>query len=376
MGSNRKSKKQEQSRKQRKKSVRELLPPDWDILAVILVLAVALRMWFALTYDATLYDEAGEGVRLLGAVRGAAIDSASPPLYVVFLRICLSIFGRGAAQAAFVINGIAGTVSVALIYYIAAAISSRTTAVISAAISALYINYIMAGLALSPRVPGILAILVITIILVRGKAGKRSNCITGAVLGLGILIDPFLIFYLPGFMLVSARRWLFLGAVLVVVLPWAVRNSVREGVPVPVYSQEAVDLDLGRWKIGDLRDFTHVVDKLYVNGAMLCSRGAGWVEPPGSRTSDNIRNSTTFGAYMYMLTALAGLVGLLRYHSREHRVLLLPSLVYLGFLVLFSTCRTTNRLLAEHIVIFYLAILLSLVVGRFRARSVDLPSSQ
>ncbi len=350
------------------KRIRDLLPPDWDILAVILFLALALRMWFAISYDATLFDQAGEGVRLLGVVRGAPIDTASPPLYVVFLRICLEIFGRGAAKAVFVIKGIAGTISIGLIYYIALGISNRTTAVISAAISALYINYMMAGLALSPRVFGILAIFVITIILIREKDGKRGSGLAGAFLGLGILVDPFLLFYVPGFLLVSERRWLFLGVLLVVVMPWAVRNSIVERVPVPVYSQAAVDLDLEKWVIKDFRDFYHVVNKLYLNGSMLCSRGAGWVEAGGSGTSENIRDSSTFGAYLYLLTALAGFFGLLRYHSREHRALLYPALVYLGLLVLFSTCRTTNRLLAEHIAIFYLAVLLYRIVGRLRAR--------
>lgn len=351
-----------------RKGIRALFPPDWDILAVILFMAFALRMYFALSYDATLYDQAGEGVRLLGAVRGAAIDTASPPLYVVFLRICLAIFGRGAAKAAFVIIGIAGTISVALIYCIAARISNRSTAVISAAFSALYLNYMMAGLALSPRVFGILAMFIVTIILIRERAGKRGNGLAGAVLGLGILIDPFLLLFIPGFLLVSGRRWLFLGVLFVVVMPWTVRNSIVEKTPVPVYSQEAVEFNLERWKTGDFEEFRKLVDKLYLNGSMLCSRGAGWVEAGGSKTSENIRNSSTFGGYFYMLIALAGLVGLLRYHSREHRALLYPALVYLGFLVLFSTCRTTNRLLAEHIAIFYAAVLLHRIIGRFRAR--------
>ena len=350
------------------KRIRALLPPDWDILAVILFVALALRMYFALSYDATLYDQAGEGVRLLGAVRGEPIDTASPPLYVGFLRICLAIFGKGAAKAAFVINGIAGTISVALIYYIASWISNRSTAVISAAISALYINYMMAGLALSPRVLGILAIFVVTIILIREKAGKRGNGLAGGVLGLGILIDPFLLLFMPGFLLVSRRRWLFLGVLFVVVMPWTVRNSIVERVPVPVYSQAAVEFDLERWKTGNFGEFRKLVDKLYLNGSMLGSRGAGWVEAGGSETSENIRNSSTFGAYLYLLTALAGVVGLLRYHSREHRALLYPALVYLGFLVFFSTCRTTNQVLAVHIAIFYMAVLLHHIIGRFRAR--------
>ncbi len=371
MGKNRKEerrkKRKERKQKQRqKRNLREMLPPDWDILAVILLLALVLRMWFAISYDATLYDQAGEGVRYIGQIRGEPVDSASPPLYILFLRICLGIFGHGAAKAAFVMKGIAATVSAALIYYIAREISDRTTAVISAAISALYVNYIMAALALSPRVPGILAILIVTLILIRTKEGKRGNGLAGAVLGLGILVDPYVLLFAPGFLLVAEKKKIFLGALLVFVLPLTTRNSIRDGSLVPVYSAEALELDLSRWVIRELRDFYLLVDRMYINISMLFSRGAGWVEPSGSMTSENIRNSSTLGAYLYMLTALGGLVGLLRYHSRKLRALLYPALIYLGILVLFSTCRNTNRLLAEHLAIFCSAFLLMRIIRYFR----------
>ena len=362
----RKRRQQEKQGQKQKRTFREMLPPDWDILAVILLLALVLRMWFAISYDATLYDQAGEGVRYIGQIRGESVDSASPSLYILFLRICLGIFGHGAAKAAFVMKGIIGTVSAALIYYIAREMSDRTTAVIAAAISALYVNYIMASLALSPRVPGILAILIVTLILIRTKEGKRGNALAGAVLGLGILVDPYILLFVPGFLLVSGKKKIFLGALLVFVLPLTMRNSMREGILVPVYSAEALELDLSRWMIRELKDFYHLADRMYINVSMLFSRGVGWVEPSSSMTSENIRNSSTLGAYLYMLTALSGLVGLLRYHSREHRVLLYPVLIYLGLLVLFSTCRNTNRLLAEHLAIFYSAFLLMRIIRYFR----------
>ncbi len=382
MGSGMKSGQRKLKRKQpknkikQKRNLRDLLPPDWDILAVILLLALALRMWFAISYDATLYDQAGEGVRYLGQVRGETVDSASPPLYILFLRICLGIFGRGAAKAAFILKAVVGTVSVALVYYIATAISDRTTAVISAAASALYINYMMAGLALSPRVPGILFLFAVTLILIRARESGRGNLIAGAVLGLGILVDPYLLLFAPGLLLVSRKRWKFLVSLLIVLMPWALRNSIREGIPVPVYSPEALEVDLARWKVGNFKDLSSLVDKLYINASMLCSRGAGWVEPPGSTTSENIRHSTTFGAYLYLVTVLSGLVGLLRYHSRDHIPLLYPALIYLGLLVLFSTCRNTNRLLAEHVALFYMAVLLPRIVVWFRSRRAETPSPQ
>lgn len=363
----RSSQTQKQTQKQ-KRTFREMLPPDWDILAVILLLALALRMWFAFSYSATLYDQAGEGVRYIGMVGGEPIDSVSPPLYILFLRLCLAIFGRGAAQAAFVFKGIAGTISVALIYYVAKDISDRTTAVISAAITAIYVNYMMASLALSPRIPGILVMFIVTLILLRAKDGARGNGLAGAVLGLGVLIDPYLLLFTPGFLLVSGKRLFFLSSLIIVLVPWTMRNSVRYGVLVPVYATSALELDISRWMIGSLEDFYHVVDKVYINASNLISRGAGWVEAPGSTANDNIRNSTTFGAYFYMLIVLTGLAGLLRYHSRKHRLFLMPVLIYLGILVLFSTTRNTNRLLSEHLMIFYTAVLLPRIVHWFRAR--------
>ncbi len=371
MGKSKKRERREQQKKleqKRKRSFREMLPPDWEILSVILLLALVLRIWFAFSYDSTLYDQAGEGIRYIGQVKGGPVDSSSPPLYILFLRVCLGIFGRGAAKAAFVFKGIIGTVSVALIYYIAREISDRTTAVISAVIAAIYVHYIMAALALSPRVPGIMVILAVTLILIRVKEGKRGNGLAGAILGLGILVDPYLLLFVPGFLLVSRKRSFFAAALLGVVMPWMIRNSVREGAIMPVYAPDALELDLSTWVVRELEGLYLFVDKIYVNAASIPSRGAGWVEPSGSVVDEKIRNISMFGNYFYMVTVLCGLVGMLRYHSKEQRLLLLPALIYLGLLVLFSTCRNSNRLLAEHIAIFYAAILLTRIFSRLTKR--------
>jgi hypothetical protein len=371
MGKNKKRERREQQKHQKKerkkkRTFKEMLPPDWDILAVILLLAFVLRMWFALSYDSTLYDQAGEGVRYVGMVGGEPVDSSSPPLYILFLRICLGIFGRGAAKAAFVTKGILGTISVALIYYIAREISDRTTAVISAAISAIYVNYMMAALALSPRVPGIFILFVVTLILLRANEGWKVNGLAGAILGIGILVDPYLLLFAPGFLLLSRNRKIFIGVLFIVVLPWTLRNSAREGMPLPVYHPSAFELDIKRWMIGSLEKMYQLVDRLYINGSMLFSIGGGWVQSTSSTANENIRNSSSFGAYLYMVIVLGGLVGMLRYHSKKHRLFLYPVLIYLGIMVLFSTTRNTNRLLAEHIAIFYSAFLLMRIIRRFR----------
>ncbi len=371
MGKNKKRERREQQNHQKKehkkkRTFKEMLPPDWDILAVILLLAFVLRMWFALSYDSTLYDQAGEGVRYVGMVGGEPVDSSSPPLYILFLRICLGIFGRGAAKAAFVTKGILGTISVALIYYIAREISDRTTAVISAAISAIYVNYMMAALALSPRVPGIFFLFVVTLILLRANEGWKVNGLAGAILGIGILVDPYLLLFAPGFLLLSRNRKIFIGVLFIVVLPWTLRNSAREGMPLPVYHPAAFELDIKRWMIGSLEKMYQLVDRLYINGSMLFSIGGGWVQSTSSTANENIRNSSSFGAYLYMVIVLGGLVGMLRYHSKKHRLFLYPVLIYLGIMVLFSTTRNTNRLLAEHIAIFYSAFLLMRIIRRFR----------
>jgi hypothetical protein len=345
---------------------RAYLPPDADILAVIVALALALRLWFAVTYDQTLYDQVGEGARMLGAVRGGPIGAEMPPLYIGFLRMLLAMFSSGAAKAAFVVKGVAGTCSVVLIYYIASSVANRTVAVVSSAIAALYLNYILAGLALSPRIFGILAVLTVTLLMIKAGDRNKAGIASGVILGAGILIDPYLMLFVPGFLLVSDRRKAFLISLLIVVLPWAARNSVREGVPLPVYRPEAWELDLARWKITGLSDIYLLVDSIYTNAFNLLTRADSWVQAPGSKVSDNISNSTTFAAYSYVLTALTGLVGILRYRAKEHRVLLRPGLVYLGILLLFSSVRSSNRLLAEHLIIFYSSIVLVAVFSSLR----------
>lgn len=348
---------------------RPALQENWDILAILLFLSLALRLWFALAGE--LPVPAGRELELTALARGGEIGSGTAPLYVLFLRTVYTLSGQFWERAVFALQGMAGAAVVIILYQAAIRISSRWVATAAASIAAVYPYYIFDGLTYSGEAVGTLFVTILVLLAVLPIRGKVSHAVAGCVAAASVLTAPITLLFIPGLVIVFRRRWIFLLCTLVVLVPWTVRNSVRTGRPVPVYEMEAYDIDASRFRLGDEGGILDFINDIYNNASILVSRG-GVAEIDVE--DENIRSSNYVRAYSYMLIVVLAVFGLLKGYDRSHRPLALPAAFFLLFVIIVSLLRPAYRVFAEYAIIFYAAVALRLACSRFtRMRSREAP---
>ncbi|UCF05573.1 MAG: glycosyltransferase family 39 protein [bacterium] len=339
------------------------LPENRDIIGVLLFLALALRLWFSLAVGLPVPE--GPQVELAALAQGGDVGVTVAPLYVLFLRTVSALFGPYAERVIFSIQGIAGAAVVILLYYIAARISSMWIATVTAVIAAIYPYYLINGLSYSYGTMGMLAVTILVLLAVRQSRGRAAHAIAGCIAGVAILTAPITAFFMPGFALVFRRRGIFLLCVLIVLVPWTLRNSIRVGMPVPVYGIEAYEIAKHRYRLNHSDGVLRLVNDIYNNASVMVSRG-GVAEFDDQ--SDNVRSSNYMRAYSYVIIMILAVFGLLKGYKRSHRPLLVPVAIFICLVVFFSLLRRTYRILSDYIVIFYAAVALRLLCSWFRER--------
>lgn len=235
--------------------------PTWT-WAVLIVLVVALiarvvavlvtRPYVPLT-DAlhfdhiarSIIDGKGFGEALVPPAEGPTAFRA--PLYPVGLAALYQLVGVGLTKARLA-QAVLGSVTVGLIGLLAAQLWGRREALIAMALAAVYPPLILMATSLQwevlfvPLVLGALAVA----LAYRGRTGLTIPAVAGALLGLaGLSRETGLLMLLPVALLLwqaaapDRRRAVpaiatAVGVMVVVVLPWTVRNAVRLDAFVPV----------------------------------------------------------------------------------------------------------------------------------------------
>jgi hypothetical protein len=333
------------------------LPADPDILAVIIIPALALRIYFALAYDVAFNAGYDEDFLYLSRLPLPAGDGA--PLYPLLLKVITFLSG-GSAAGARVFNALVDTATVLGICCAGAWISSRKAGLTAAAITAVYPGFVLGVISLTPAVSVVfLASLILAAgaALDSGRLGERAHSVIGAgAAALGILTAPFLVFLVPGLLAVSRRKVLFILVLIGMLLPWTVRNSIAERAPVPLYRSQVWAVDLSKFS-GDLAmGHWKIAKELYENARILTSRG--WAVKPDEASSVAEANSTYAAAYSYIIVMVLGVVGLVRRFRRGMRSAAIPFIFYYFLLVVFTVFAERYRTVLEPLLILYAAIFL------------------
>ena len=329
------------------------LPKDWDFLLVILLLAVALRLYFALAFDVPPDSKEMEVYNKL-AVEGG-LGTENPPLYPLFLRALYSIFGDYNSKAVSVAQGIINSIVVLLMYGIVTRLYNRTAGLIAAAISAVYPNFIIYNI--TTVTESLVIFLVVLVMAVTSKQmdERYRSTIIAVLVGLGILLKPVFVCFTPGLLLVVKRRRLFLLILMITLIPYTVRNTAIYKRTEPVYDTWVYELNLKNFT--DVEYGWHTVDKIYNNASIVLNKG--WGIGDISTADDTIKNSTYTGAYTFTFIMLLGLIGLSRCYKKDHRETIFPVLFYIVLLIIFSKLKLNFRVVIEPVLIAYTAMLVS-----------------
>ena len=328
--------------------VKPAFEADWDLLAIIISLSLALRLYFAFTFDGNLTFGFDEDYLL--AAQSGITDARQAPLYPFFIRILSFIFGEKFQTAAFIIQSIFNTAGILLIYFITSRLCGRRAGVIGAGIGAVYPGFILFNLSMTP---GSFEVFLILVIMASGisRLGRiASSVISSVSLALCILLDPVMAFLIPGSILAARKRIVFLLVLAGLLMPWAIRNSIIRGQPVPLYSATAYHVDFGKYIPNDLEGGWHTARGIYDNASRIFVKSWGISDEKGS---PGVRDSTYAAGYAFTLVMILGFIGFARRYRREHNRAVMPVVIYNVLLILFSVFLTRFRIPIEPVFLIY-----------------------
>ena len=342
----------------------------WLFLAAVCLVSIAVHTAFALLYEPIPARDGS--ARLLQAAADGAFKSYHPPLYILFLRGVLAVAcGEGAAVA--VVQGIFPALAVLPLFILGAALGGTPAGLVAAAIGGLYPPFALAALRTVPDAIGLLCVAILFALLAAMPSSRKKAAWAAVVTAAAAHVAPLLLFLAPGVFAAMRRRFVYLGVLVLCLLPWSIRNTVVVGSPVPLYrgagyalAAENLLYEESRWE---------AVDAVYENAARVFSKG--WrgdivgIDPAR-------RHARYAAAYAFILVLLLGMTALI---TRMRRVYLAPVLATAAYLVLsvvLTAFVTRYRYPLEVLLIPLAAQLLvawyAAAARAIRARGLDSPA--
>ena len=334
---------------------------------MILLLGSALRIYFALSGQVQEgVDETWTIAGLSSIAHKGALGTLTPPLYPVIVRISKVLAGQSHPAGLFLIQAILSSFSIALVYDIGRKMFCRRTGLVAAAVIAIYPNLILSNLRIRPD--SILIFLLLSIMALSVSRMRENVKASGMAIisGLSIMLSPISIFIVPGVLITTRRRILFLIVLAVTLAPWTIRNSTRMNRLVPVYDRAAYTVSFDKYSIGTVslnRDKWRPLHRIYLEIETLFGRS--WDEVRDEEPQDpGLRNSNYVTTWSYILVLFLGLAGLIRHFGKRHLAAGLPVIGYIVLLIFLTDFEMGARILLEPLLIIFLAALFA-----YRARN-------
>lgn len=345
-------------------------------LFFILLLALVVRLHLAFTCD-VVPDFSDMSWYNRMAVEGTFKTFYRVPLYPLFLRTIYSIFGNYNYKAVFVTQGIIGTIMILFMYKLSVRICGRTAGLICAIICSIYPNFIMYNLTTLTETLSLFLVVLIMYTASTRIADAYRTSLSAVLVGLGILIKPALVFFMPGMFVALRKRWILILIIVCILTPWTIRNAIVYKRLIPIsdtgvvmfYDAYNPDPDSPRpvmspsaYAISGFKfiwnNKLNAMENIYNKTAVLISKD--WDSfVMGGRAVESKRNLSYTMKYSYLPVMILGFIGFARYYRKEHREVVLPVLGYVVIHILFSFFKFRFRVLIEPMLIMYASILLS-----------------
>jgi 4-amino-4-deoxy-L-arabinose transferase-like glycosyltransferase len=335
--------------------------PD-KVLTAILALALLARLCFALG-TRVIADPGDIQYGMLAFQRGIGVEYA--PLYPLFLRLVYRLFGAFNYNAVYMAQSVAGAFVPVLVYAAASRLGGRRAGLIAAILSALYPGFVFTARGMLVETWCALIVAAMMAVAARGERGRREAAILGALTGVGVMLKPVFVFFLPGFLMTVRKRLLLCGAFVAILTPLVIHNSIVSREPVPGYKKSAYDLTFDLYAKNGWR----MVDLVYFNTVLLFSWQPGESARAGQGAERGVMVAYYLRKYSYLLLLWLGLAALARFWRKEQAPVALPVLLAVLLAILFTrVVEPRFRVFLEPLLIVYLAIaierLLSPAAGR------------
>ncbi len=394
---------------------------DIDMLSVIFLLAIALRLYLAFTFD--MYAQpASKDIELYNNLAANGnYGTYHAPLYPILLRTFYAVFGTNNYNAVFVIQGIIASFLPVLLYLTVRGISNRRSALIAAFITALYPSFIIPCMMIGPDIFNTIIVAVLMYIAVSGLKDMIKSILSAVLVGTGIFINPLFLFIIPGSLMIIKHRIMFLIVLLAILIPWTVNQSFKYNEIIPVYSVRAFGIskrpftrrhpirnddmlakqpavsrhlsvkpqleknseleqvvnigDSSKKRIKEPKfaiyefDICWAIDNIYKSASTIFARSYTYYSIPDSSKSEII--SSYIKSYFYLLVMVMGIIGLIRCFRKEYLPVILLVSLYVLFLIVFIKLEIGSRGMLELLFIVFTSILFS---GECRTPAGDNPA--
>lgn len=355
-------------------------------LLIIFIIGVILRIYVSMAFSFEDFDSSLHLMNKL-AISGG-IDSNQPPMYPLFVRIMYSIFGDYNYKAVSIIQGLINSFVILLVYGIVSRLASHRAGLIAAAICAFYPHFIFSNLILDSTSLNIVLVCLLMLIMASKSNRKQKSILSALVIGLGVLVSPYIMFFIPGMFVVLERRLLFIAVLIAILVPSTVYNSITDKKFVPAYDIKTYEKHFAINRYARAGDWWYPVDTIYKNASALVNKG--WKDKKASGTGStnqatspkspntrydgsqgkriteherarSVRNRKYISSYTYLVIMFLGIVGLIKYYKREHREVVIPVAGFVLILIIFSETKLHHRALIEPMYIAYTSIYISLL---------------
>ncbi|HUV37495.1 MAG TPA: glycosyltransferase family 39 protein [Patescibacteria group bacterium] len=331
-------------------------------LVIASLAALVVRLIFAFAVHAP--TDTGEMAAYNALAVSGVFPASTPPLYPLFLRAIYLLFGNREFTAVYVVQGFVSCLGVVALFHWALLFFDRSVATVAAAITAVYPNFMLYNAAVLPESFGVTLIAsIMAVSLSPGRTGLKSG-ISAALTGCGLLMSPAYLFFIPGLIATSRRRWIFIAVLVVTLAPWIIRNALVYDILVPVYDRHTYGISFDVYERA--RDAWDILARYYYSASVFL--GKGWQSYTMDGTFSTISRASHVRTFSYAVLALLGIAGAIRYHRREHRSFLLPFIGYVALFSILAPLDGRHRAVLEPLLVLYAAVLLVYEYRAIRAR--------
>ncbi|MBU8920332.1 MAG: glycosyltransferase family 39 protein [Bacteroidales bacterium] len=320
-------------------------------LIVLFALSVTVHTFFALNYEIIPFpDDSG---RLSSVALEGGFKSYQPPLYILFLRFIYAVFGSGNMTAVSIVQGILSALVVFPLFVIGRALGGKANGLIAAAISSVYTPFILYNMKTFPDSPGLLMTAVLFAILVTMPASRKKAVWAAITLSIAALIHPILLYLAPGILVTIKKRFTFVVVLILLLLPWAIRNSLVVGKPIPLYRSAGYALNTDKFYYDETG--WEIVDDLYDGVTRVFTKGWKGDIVGIDQARQNMRYSA---AYSYTAIMLLGMLGLITRTRRKDLIPVISTAGYILMAILLTEFDLRYRLPLELLLIPFASLVL------------------
>ncbi|MBN2069908.1 MAG: hypothetical protein JW814_00510 [Candidatus Krumholzibacteriota bacterium] len=347
--------------------------PRWHLVSLSITVALSAihRLALALSIDPVSYlgviPKQGEMGMYNEMAASRYIDTIHGPLYPAFL-MAARFFGRGdGLHSVFIIQSIVSVAMIPVAFFSVLRAAGKQSAVAAAILAALYPSLIIYNLVALPITFVMLLLFLIVLTNVSALTDRTKALATAVISSTGVLLDPMIIFFIPGTALIVKKKIPFLLLTLLLLLPWGIRNSMIAGRPVLLYEASGYGIDLK--KFNNPFDGWKIISGIDSNISFLAGNAIEKSHMPvifGKRTDHE-----HITGYSYIMILLAGSLGIFRFLSSKNSSAFYPPLSYLVLIVILTQIKYRYRIPLEPFLIIYTSILAGGIWQRMLRKTVS-----